>query len=65
MVQNTDMWSNLESTMIGTDAFNAACTSADTTAAIYEPVSKKPGKGHLFRRWSLRELRAQGITPME
>jgi hypothetical protein len=51
-------WRHLETTMIGSADFDAACASGDATAARYEDRDR--------RRWPLRELRAQRrITPME
>ena len=51
-------WRHLETTVIGSKDFDAACAAGDRMAARYEGVD--------LQRWPLSDLRAQrGITPME
>lgn len=57
-------WQYVETTMIGSDTFDAACKRGDQTAATWSQAAAA-GKPQLFRRWSLRELRSLGITPRE
>ena len=58
------VWNYLETTMIGgKHTFAEACDRGDDTAELWELKAKKEGKPTMFRRWSLRDLRAQGITP--
>lgn len=56
--RGSDGWRFLETTMIGSSAYEAACASAEKTAAAY----KQRGQLTLL---PLKELRAAGIMPME
>jgi hypothetical protein len=56
---NSGQWKYLETTMIGTDTFEAACDRGERMAKHYERKS-------MLRRLSLRDIRVKhGITPME
>lgn len=57
-------WSYLETTMIGGEhTFAEACARGDETAKLWEKKAADANEPKMFRRWSLRDLRAQGITP--
>jgi hypothetical protein len=60
-------WDYLETTWIGrTDVdFAAACDEGRSLAAQFEQVAKASGDPMRFRRWSIRELRAERITPLQ
>ncbi len=59
-------WDYLETTMIGSNAFEEARTIGRQKAAFWEKQAASPEKAHAFRRWSLRDLRTvHGITPLE
>jgi hypothetical protein len=57
--RNKGEWRHLETTLIATGSFEDACTRAEEMAKSWE------GQAWAFKRWSLRELRARGITPLE
>jgi hypothetical protein len=59
--RNSDTWQYLETTMIATHSFDEACTRGLTLANKWLANTDKT----LFKRLSLRELRARGITPLE
>jgi hypothetical protein len=63
----SDDWDYLETTMIGRKdtTFEAARDQARTVAAQLQEVAKATGDETRFRRWSIRELRAQRITPLQ
>lgn len=63
--RNLDEWRYLEATMIPTASFEEAWARGDSTAAFWAKKSAEETKLEMFRRWSLRELRARGITPLE
>jgi len=57
--RDSNEWKYLETTMMGTNTFEEACTSAEKTAAFYKRREK-------LTLWPLSELRTKyGITPME
>jgi hypothetical protein len=59
-------WDYLETTMIGSNSFEEARTIGRQKAAFWEKQAASPEKAHVFRRWSLRDLRTvYGITPLE
>jgi hypothetical protein len=58
---NSGTWRYVETTMMSTDTFEAACQVAEDTAAKW--IAAAGDKD--FKRRSLRDLRAQGITPLE
>lgn len=61
--RNSGTWRYLETTMIATHTFDEACTRGDLTAKKWqEQDAVSPG---MFKRLALRDLRAQGITPLE
>jgi hypothetical protein len=63
---NSGAWDYLETTMIGSNAFEEARTIGRQKAAFWEKQAASPEKAHAFRRWSLRDLRTvHGITPLE
>lgn len=63
---NSGEWRHLETTMIGSHGYEAASRRGDQLAQAYEQRAQQAGDPSLFRRWSLRDLRAvHGITPME
>ncbi|MFZ1768054.1 MAG: hypothetical protein WAU00_02585 [Caldilinea sp.] len=63
--QNSGAWGYLETTMIDTNEFDEAHAIGQQKADFWEKRAAA-GKPELFRRWSLRELRAvYGITPLE
>ena len=63
----TDSWDYLETTLIGTPAkdFDAACDQARQLATTYETLATQLGDANRFRRWSIRDLRGQRITPLQ
>ena len=61
--RNSNEWKYLETTMVSTHSFDEACTQAELTAAAWK-ASAGPGQA-MLTLWSLRELRAQNITPLE
>jgi hypothetical protein len=63
--QDSGVWRHLETTMIADGAFEAACTKADATAKTWQQQAQDLGNPALFKRWPLRDLRAQGIYPLE
>ncbi len=61
--RNSGTWRYLETTTIATHSFADACTRGDQTAEKWqEQNATNPG---MFKRLALRDLRAQGITPLE
>lgn len=63
---NSGAWDYLETTMIGSNAFEEARAIGRQKAAFWEKQAASPEKAHAFRRWSLRDLRTvHGITPLE
>jgi hypothetical protein len=58
-----DDWRYLETTMVSSNSFEEASTQADLTAAKWQALDQ--GAKKMFKRWSLRDLRAMGITPLE
>lgn len=65
---DTDSWSYLETTMIGTNSFEEALDIGNRKAKTYSTIAaKNPNQTPPpFRRWSLRELRTKyQITPLE
>jgi hypothetical protein len=61
----TDSWDYLETTMIGTEDFDVACAHARQLATTYETLATQLGDANRFRRWSIRDLRGQRITPLQ
>jgi hypothetical protein len=59
--KRNDEWKYVETTMIPTDTFVNACAYAEGLVAKWS-ASAEPLH---FRRYSLRDLRAAGITPLE
>ena len=58
-------WNYLETTMIGSKDFATANQHASQLAAGLEPVATALNDPSRFRRWSVRELRGQRITPLQ
>ena len=59
-------WRYLETTMISSHDYDAARRRGDQLTEAYEQQSQQAQDPSLFRRWSLRDLRAlHRITPME
>lgn len=64
--QGTGEWRYIETTKIATHSFDLACRLGKMQAQGYEALAVQKGDESLFRRWSLRQLRAEyGIFPME
>ncbi len=63
--KSSDKWNYVETTMIATDKFDEACPVGEQRAATWSAKATAANAPNLFRRWSLRELRALGITPRE
>jgi hypothetical protein len=64
--KNSKEWRYLETTMIGTHAFQEARDSAEAQAETYQTLKETHEEPLYFRRLSLKELRVdKGITPME
>lgn len=63
--RNSGSWRYLDATMIPEAAFADAVATGEETAKFWSETSKAEAKPKMFRRWSMRELRAQGITPLE
>jgi len=61
--RNNNDWRYLETTMIDTGSFEDACQQAEGTAKQWQAIDQ--GANTMFKRWSLRDLRAMGITPLE
>ena len=61
--RNNNDWRYLETTMIDTGSFEDACQQAEGTAQQWQAIDQ--GANTMFKRWSLRDLRAMGITPLE
>lgn len=62
--QNSGTWEYLETTMIGANTFEEARAIGKQKAAFWQ--QRAAAKPDLFRRWSLRDLRAvYNITPLE
>jgi hypothetical protein len=61
--KNASEWRYLETTMMATHSFDEACTQGDLTARKW--LASNAGDQTMFKRWSLRDLRAAGITPLE
>jgi hypothetical protein len=60
--RNSSKWRYVETTMISIAPFEDACARAEQVAAKWQASSGGPST---FKRLSVRDLRAQGITPME
>jgi len=60
--RNNGDWRYLETTMLGSHSFDDACIQGDKTALTWQAHDQR---GKMFRRWSLRDVRAMGITPLE
>jgi hypothetical protein len=61
--RNSQVWKYLETTMVSTHSFDEACAQAELTAAAWK-ATEVAGQPTLTL-WSMRELRAQNITPLE
>ena len=61
--KNNNEWRYLETTMLSTDSFDAASLQGDQIAMQWQALDG--GANTMFKRWSLRDLRAMGITPLE
>ncbi|GIK75363.1 MAG: hypothetical protein BroJett021_43510 [Chloroflexota bacterium] len=63
---NSGEWDYLETTMIGSNEFEDARKIGQQKATFWEKQAAAPNKAHVFRRWSLRDLRTiYRITPLE
>jgi hypothetical protein len=51
--------------MVSTDSFDDACTQAELTAAAWKASAGPGAEPAMLTLWSMRELRAQNITPLE
>lgn len=60
--RDKDTWRYIETTMIPTDPFEKSCLSAEATVLAWQQANPSGGA---LKRMPLRELRAQGITPLE
>lgn len=58
-------WDYVETTMLGSAEFEPARDRARQLAASLEAASIAAKDPSIFRRWPVRELRAQGITPIQ
>jgi len=63
--KDSDEWSYLETTMISTHPFADACREGSTKAQAWLQQTEDLGNKELFKRWPVRDLRAQGIYPLE
>ncbi len=61
--RNSNEWKYLETTMVSTHSFDEACTQAELTAAAWKAAAG--ANPAMLTSWSMRELRAQNITPLE
>lgn len=59
----TDAWRYLETTMISEKPFEEACSRGDQLAAQW--LSGSDETKAMCKRWTLRDLRAHGISPLE
>lgn len=63
---DVDEWNYLETTMIGTNAFEEAADIGRRKAAIWSKQAETANDPRLFLRWSLSDLRTRyAITPLE
>ena len=60
--RNSGTWRYVETTMVSSAPFEDACARGEQTAARWLASGADPA---MFKRLSLRDLRAQGITPLE
>ena len=63
--RGSDVWDYLETTMIDSDAFEAARQKARTLFEKYSSEDLETDDGPMLRVLKLNELRSQGIWPME
>jgi hypothetical protein len=63
--RNSNEWKYLETTMVSTDSFDDACTQAELTAVAWKASAGPGAEPAMLTLWSMRELRAQNITPLE
>jgi hypothetical protein len=62
--RGSDKWRYLETTVIGVNPFDKAVEIGTRRAAAYEKRKDETGDRRFFRRWPLRDLRAQQIFPL-
>lgn len=60
--ENSNRWRYLETTMLSTHSFDDACARGDQVAASW---LAQDAERKLWKRMALRELRADGITPLQ
>jgi hypothetical protein len=63
--RGSDLWDYLETTMIGSDDFEAACQRARTLYQRFADQDLAGDDGPIPRVLKLNDLRAQGVWPME
>jgi hypothetical protein len=61
---SADAWDYVETTMLGSADFEPARDRARQMAAALEAAATAANDPSIFRRWPVRELRAQGIVPI-
>ena len=64
-VRDKGTWDYLETTLIGSADFATANLRARQVATKYETLATQLDDPSRFRRWSVRELRGQRITPLQ
>jgi hypothetical protein len=62
---NAATWDYLETTMLGSADFEPARERARALATSLEAAATAAADPSIFRRWPIRELRSQGITPVQ
>ena len=63
--RDSGSWRYLDATLIPRAEFRDAVATGEATAKSWSAMSKTAAQPRIFRRLSMRELRAQGITPLE
>jgi hypothetical protein len=61
---SVDAWDYVETTMLGSAEFAPAHDRGRQVAQALEPAATAANDPTIFRRWPVRELRAQGIMPI-
>lgn len=65
MWKESGEWKYLETTMLGTQPFEAAAARGEAEAAELQKLAADKNDERIFRRWALRQLRREfGIVPM-
>ena len=63
--QGNDEWAYLETSIIGLHAFDEAMSVAKMMVERYQTLAQGSSDSTIFRRLSLRDLRTDGIMPLQ